>query len=66
MNLNIPYRILTLRTRMGLNQAAFAHRMGCSMQSVHRWETGKSFPLPMYIAKLERLERQAQKKEEHP
>jgi len=35
-----------LRARLGETQAEFARRLGVSLPTVHRWETGKSRPDP--------------------
>jgi WD40 repeat protein/transcriptional regulator with XRE-family HTH domain len=37
-------RMLTLRTAMGLTQAAVAALLGVSRNAVSRWETGESYP----------------------
>lgn len=40
-----PLELRTQRKALGLSQAALAHRLGCSKQAVHFWETGKR-PIP--------------------
>lgn len=47
-----------IRLRLGLSQERFAQRLGVSLQTVRRWESGLSRPLPIIAQKLLELERQ--------
>lgn len=49
-------KIKKLRGQFGLSQERFARLLGVSLQSVRRWETGTSKPLPIISLKLEELE----------
>ena len=55
-------RIITLRKRLGLSQAALGILIGVSVTTVNRWESGRVSPksgaVLAIIAKLERRERQ--------
>ncbi len=44
---------------MGLSQERFAQRLGVSLQTVRRWESGVTRPLPIINLKLEELQREA-------
>lgn len=50
--------IVELRGRLGLSQERFAQRLGVSLQTVRRWESGLSRPLPIISLKLQQLERE--------
>ena len=43
------------RIDLGLSQEGLARRLGVSLQTIHRWETGKTKPSPMAIKLLEGL-----------
>lgn len=43
---------------MGLSQERFAQLLGVSLQTVRRWESGLSRPLPIISLKLQQLERE--------
>lgn len=47
--------IRELRDRLGLTQQDFAARLGVSVQSVHRWETGKAKPSRIVCKLIELL-----------
>ncbi len=51
-------RIKKLRLEFGLSQERFAHLLGVSLQTVRRWESGLTKPLPIISLKLEELRRQ--------
>ncbi|MBI4333893.1 MAG: helix-turn-helix domain-containing protein [Chloroflexi bacterium] len=51
-------RIRDIRIGMALSQERFARLLGVSLQSVRRWESGLSRPLPLIMARLEELQRQ--------
>ncbi|GHU69950.1 hypothetical protein AGMMS49992_01470 [Clostridia bacterium] len=48
-------RLVELRTRTGLSQAALGAEMGISQQGVGKWESGRSEPSIEKIDKLSRL-----------
>lgn len=63
-----PEKIRGLRLALDLTQAEFAHRLGVSLNTVSRWECGKSKPSKLARvklleaeAKLEELEREEAK-----
>ena len=56
------YPVKELRERLGLSQEGLARLLNVSTGSVHRWESGRSNPLPVVIEKLEALEREAERK----
>lgn len=51
-------RIREMRRLLGLSQERFAHLLGVSLQTVRRWESGLSKPLPIIRARLEELARE--------
>ena len=53
-----PERLKRLRARLNLSQQGLAERLGVSMGSVHRWETGKKVPLRGFLKQIEALERE--------
>lgn len=52
-------RVHELRVRLGLSQERFARLLGVSLQTVRRWESGLSRPLPIIGLKLQELSREA-------
>ena len=56
-----PDRLRSLRAQLGLSQQALAERLGVSVQSIHRWETGKAVPKRSAIKKIEALERRVRR-----
>jgi len=54
--------IKKLRLEFGLSQERFARLLGVSLQTVRRWESGVSRPLPIISLKLEELQSQISKK----
>ncbi len=51
--------IRDLRERLGLSQERFAQHLGVSLQTVRRWESGTTRPLPIISLRLEELRREA-------
>lgn len=49
-----------LRQRLGLTQEAFAIRLGISVMTVRRWESGKTKPSRMALTLLKELEKAPQ------
>lgn len=43
---NLAVRVRETRSRLRLAQTQFAHLLGVSIQTVNRWENGKTQPLP--------------------
>lgn len=43
------------RQRLELSQAKFAMNLGVSFQSIHRWENGRTKPLPIALKQIEPL-----------
>ena len=41
------------RQRLGLSQAKLAAKLGVSIQSVNRWENGRTHPLPIALKQIE-------------
>jgi HSP20 family protein len=56
-------RIRKLRLQFGLSQERFARLLGVSLQTVRRWESGLTRPLPIMSLKLEELQRQISKEQ---
>lgn len=52
-----------LRQRLGMTQAAFSKRLGVTTRTVERWEGGKVIPKGLALAALQRLQKQAERKE---
>jgi DNA-binding transcriptional regulator YiaG len=50
-----PDEIKAARTRLGLSQAAFAARIGCSIAAVAMWELGTRRPKGLYLRELRRV-----------
>ncbi len=49
------YDVVRLRSRLGLSQEKFAEKLGVSMSSVEKWETGQHKPRGLSVRALERL-----------
>ena len=49
------YDVVRLRSRLGLNQEKFAEKLGVSVSSVGKWETGLHKPRGLSLRALERL-----------
>lgn len=52
-------QIKDLRHRLSLSQEQFAHLLGVSLQSVWRWESGLTRPLPAVNRRLEEVQKEA-------
>ena len=55
-------QVRTIRKRLGLTQAAFAHKLGVALLTVQRWEAGRNEPSPVLRQKLRRWEKRAQRR----
>jgi DNA-binding XRE family transcriptional regulator len=53
--------IKELRIKLGLSQRQLGNKIGATKTSVYKWESGRSFPHRMFIDKLERLVKKADK-----
>ncbi len=49
------YDVARLRSRLALNQEKFAEKLGVSVSSVGKWETGQHKPRGLSVRALERL-----------
>ncbi len=49
------YDVAKLRSRLGLSQEKFAEKLGVSVSSVGKWETGLHKPRGLSLRALERL-----------
>jgi len=52
---DLPRRIRTLRSRLGLTQEQFAAKVGVTFSTVNRWENGKGKPSPLAKRQIDRL-----------
>jgi putative transcriptional regulator len=52
-----PEEIKALRERLGFTQEELAQKLGVSVRTVSRWETGDKSPSRLARAQLERLTR---------
>ena len=52
----VPARVRRLRRGLKLTQESFAERLGVSVITVHRWETGQSSPRKLALRRLGELE----------
>lgn len=55
MNIDIAYRLATIRRERGLSQEALANRIGVSRQAVSKWERAESSPDTDNLIALARL-----------
>ena len=53
---DLPTRVRHLRRNLDLTQAHFAARLGVSVITIHRWETGQSHPRRLALTRLAELE----------
>ena len=51
-----PQEIRDIRVALGRSQNEFAKIIGATELSVHRWEAGKTSPLPAFAEKLTKLQ----------
>ncbi len=49
------YDVARLRSRLGLNQEKFAEKLGVSVSSIEKWESGRHKPRGLSVRALERL-----------
>ncbi len=56
------YDVARLRSRMGLSQERFAEKLGVSVSSVGKWETGHHKPRGLSLRALERLRKLARRR----
>ncbi len=54
--------VVSLRARLGLTQEKFAEKLGVSVSSVGKWETGKDKPRGLSLRALERLAKLSRKR----
>ena len=55
-DLDLPARVRRLRRDLNLTQEQFGERIGVSVITIHRWETGQSRPRRLAIARLQEME----------
>ena len=53
---DLPNRVRRLRRELHLTQQQFGERLGVSVVTIHRWETGQSRPRPLAITRLLEME----------
>lgn len=51
----LEQEIKDLRLDMGLSQQDFGQKLGVTLMTVHRWETGKSKPHKTFVAKMRKM-----------
>ena len=56
------YDVVRLRGRLGLSQEKFAEKLGVSVSSVGKWETGQHKPTGLSLRALERLTKLSRRK----
>jgi len=54
--------VASLRARLGLSQEKFAEKLGVSVSSVTKWETGHHKPRGLSLRALERLRKLARRR----
>ncbi len=47
--------IKELRFRLGMTQEQFAMELGVTLNTINRWENGKSHPSPLALEKITQL-----------
>jgi DNA-binding transcriptional regulator YiaG len=57
-----PAEITSLRNRLGLTHEAFSRLVGCSLNTVFRWERGTGSPTGLYAARLREIALEAEAK----
>ena len=50
-----PLKVYTIRHLLGLTQAQFAERLGCSVHAVEKWEQGTRAPNAVFQVKIDAL-----------
>ena len=53
------FDVRALRERLGWSREKLASELNVSLQSVYRWEAGRTKPLPTVVRQLEALEKRA-------
>jgi len=53
--------IKELRAALELTQERFAAKLGVTVSTVNRWETGKGKPSPLALKQIEALQKQVKK-----
>ena len=53
------FDVRALRERLGWSREKLASELNVSLQSVYRWEAGRTKPLPTVVRQLETLEKRA-------
>jgi putative transcriptional regulator len=48
-------QIKELRYRLGMTQEQFAMELGVTLNTINRWENGKSHPSPLALEKITQL-----------
>ena len=56
------YDVVSLRSHLGLTQEKFAEKLGVSVSSVGKWETGQYKPRGLSLRALERLAKLSRKR----
>lgn len=55
MEENVAREIKDLRLDMGISQEEFAHKVGVTLMTVHRWESGKTKPHKIFVTKIRKI-----------
>ena len=58
MSESMAERVRRLRARLGISQAELGIEVGVSLQTIYRWEHGRSRPSPLAEKALRGLEEQ--------
>ncbi len=56
--------IKKLRLNLGMSQQAFSNKVGVSLMTVNRWETGNFNPSGLALKRLEKLQRKYDRTQE--
>ncbi|MBI4966228.1 MAG: helix-turn-helix transcriptional regulator [Desulfomonile tiedjei] len=54
--ISIPVLVRRLRTRLGLTQEQFAHKVGVTFSTVNQWENDRRRPQPFLLKRLLEME----------
>jgi putative transcriptional regulator len=52
---SVAEQIKTYRTIQGISQEQLARQIGVSLNTVHRWESGKTLPSPLAMVKIKEV-----------
>jgi len=63
---DIPRLIRNLREQTGLTQEKFATKLGVTLPTINRWESGRAKPSPLAMQKVEELLRSMGDKNKNP